>query len=263
MNYLCADVSEYKHYMHILPFIGGFDFNPVKAMWEHFNSPEFLRGETVQERQEHLRLTDRPDGRIILAICKKLSIQGLTNAFSTLSVTKIKKLFTDACNYRGINATEFLRFFGDKTGIANTATVNPAPANTAQLANNTTSTNNNGTVRTTGNYSPRAAAVAFKHISDAIKFKEPGKEENGLTSFAWKSTLTLTPFRYKQLFKSEPKLKRVIQIALAKKSINVQVNAAFISLQDPEVLLIATPGYNFLTTRFLLKNDLNISLVGI
>lgn len=82
-----------------------------------------------------------------------------------------------------------------------------------------------------------------------------GKDYCGLRSIAWRPTLSYRDgFKYGDIFRPRPRIARLISMRL-----DVRVNRAWEYIEDPEILLVAMRGYNFLTTVDMLAEDLSMT----
>lgn len=247
-KFFTYDSTRYEENIEARPVLGGYDLNPVKAMYEHFRSSAFTKGASAEAKKEYLARHNDANP-IMPSVRNAASIKhyDVFGKFLNQNASLILLDFQKYCKQVGIDEFDFIEYFG----IRHLST-QPKPSTTQPAAQPTTTP-------TTANNSSKN----YSSIISAIKFKTPGKTEYGLSSLAFKDTLTLTPFRYKQLFQSNLVIKRELQKAVGSA---VHIAACFSSLTDPDLLLIATPGYNFLTTKDQLILDVKghylVSLKG-
>lgn len=133
-------------------------------------------------------------------------------------------IITAACNLSNIDPVEFLKNFGYQDSSINNA--------------------------------DQATIAKYLKVIQALNMDQPSKCENGLSSLAWRKAMSyLDGFKYGDIFTADGKLRGAIQ-----KQCQTSISKVWVYNNDPNLLLINTYGYNFLTTREIINKDLGLNI---
>lgn len=251
-KFLIADNPTYENNIRARDALvdGGYSLNPVVAMYKHFQNLH-LADATL----DFITLVNKGKYPVLPSFYAAAYEYPLIRAMVDTTHIDLLEILKSACKAKGIDPNDFLKYFGiQKDASTSTNNASTSTTSTTPAASTTQQASKPQPRFTPSVRNVNALMRKYDTIISAIKFRNPGELRNGFSSIAWKDTLTLTPFRYKQLFTSDIKGKRLVQ-----SKTNVKIDAFFRCLTDPELLLVATPGYNFLTTKQILAQDLNVS----
>lgn len=93
-------------------------------------------------------------------------------------------------------------------------------------------------------------AENFPELAKTLKMQYHDKEANGFRSLFSRDKLSYgNGFKYNDIFKKDNSLKKMAE--------NPIVRAVWRYVDDPNLLLVATPGFNFLTTYDMFIEDIN------